>query len=66
MSYFGIPGHTQSMIAYSISGISSEKLHCVNVVNMPYLCGSWICPYGVLIFLLEVVCSLGKGRQIQS
>ena len=41
MHYFGIPRHTQSMIAYkirlSISGISSEKLHRGNVVNMPFL-----------------------------
>ena len=38
MHHFGIPGHTQSMVAYiiwlSISGNSSEKLHCGNVVNM--------------------------------
>ena len=35
--YFGIPRLTQSMIAYntltSISGNSSEKLHCGNVVH---------------------------------
>ena len=39
MHYFGNPRHTQSMIAYrtlSISGNSSEKLHCGNVVDMPY------------------------------
>ena len=39
MHYFGNPGHTRSMIAYmtlSVSGKSSEKLHCGNVVNMPY------------------------------
>ena len=39
MHYFGIPRHTQSMITIgfwlSISGNSSEKLHCGNVVNMP-------------------------------
>ena len=38
MHYFIFPRHTQSMIAYkilSISGNSSEKLHCGNVVNMP-------------------------------
>ena len=39
--YFENPRHTQSMIAYlwfwlSISENSSEKLHCGNVVNMPY------------------------------
>ena len=47
MHYFGIPRHTQPMIAYKIltefSGNSSEKLHCGNVVNMPY----WI----IAIFL---------------
>ena len=40
MHYFGIPRHTQSMIAYktltSFSGNSSEKLYCGNVVKMPY------------------------------
>ena len=40
MHYFGNPRHTQSMIAYKILteyfGKSSEKLHCGNVVNMPY------------------------------
>ena len=47
MHYFRIPRHTQPMIAYKIltefSGNSSEKLHCGNVVNMPY----WI----IAIFL---------------
>ena len=41
MHYFGNPRHTQSMLAYkilteSISGNFSEKLHCGNVVNVPY------------------------------
>ena len=39
MPYIGNPRHTQSMIAYiwlSIFGNSSERLHCGNVVNMPY------------------------------
>ena len=40
MHYSGITIHTQSMIAWkiwlSISGNSSEELHCGNAVNMPY------------------------------
>ena len=41
MHYFKNPRDTQSMITYiwcwrSISKNSSEKLHCGNVVNMPY------------------------------
>ena len=40
MHCFRIARHTQSMIAYmillSISGKSSEKLPCGNVVNTPY------------------------------
>ena len=40
MHYFGIPRHTQSILAYkiltSISGNSSEKLYCGNAVKMPY------------------------------
>ena len=38
-AFFGNPRHTQSTIVYmilSISGNSSEELHCENVVNMPY------------------------------
>ena len=38
--YFGNPRQTQSTIAYMIlteyCGNSSEKLHCGNVVDMPY------------------------------
>ena len=37
MHYFGNPGHTQIWFWLSISGNSCEKLHCGNVVNMPYL-----------------------------
>ena len=41
MHHFGNPRHTQSMIAFirfllSISGNSSEKLHCGNFANMRY------------------------------
>ena len=46
MHYFGIPIHTQSLIAFirvslSISGGTSERLHCGNVVNIPY-CLVWV------------------------
>ena len=41
MHYFGFPSHTRSMIqdrilTESVSGNSSEKLHCGNNVYMPY------------------------------
>ena len=42
MYYIGNPRYVPSMVAYmiltvSITGNSSEKLHCGNVVNMSYL-----------------------------
>ena len=36
MLYFGIPRHTQSIIAYRILSISGSLLHCGNNVYMPH------------------------------
>ena len=42
MRHFGIPRHNQSMIAYDISTeyfskiLFGSKLHCGNVVSIPY------------------------------
>ena len=36
MHYFGIPWHTQSMIAYKILTEYFWKFHCGNVFNAPY------------------------------
>ena len=58
MHYIGNPGHARWMIAYkisfrlSISGNSSWKLCCGNVVNMPYSCSFYIIPWTYADFLM--------------
>ena len=55
MHHNGIPRDTQSMIADNIlteiSGNSNEKLHCGNVVNMPFC----TIPVSAALILIDIM-----------